>query len=175
MAGRVYQPGEGSERRGDDRGLALSGSSARKLERGGANLLAGRAVTRRMFPLTAKELDFDVDPTVVIEHGLMPLSVAAANAEQRENFLRSYLIIYVNEEVKPKVWFAASVPSLAFSTLRRFARPLSQLSRACPAMLVSVATRCRATSASSKTRCWDPGFPPIGRAPRSTMSRFCPR
>ncbi len=41
------------------RGLrfAMTGSSARKLRRGGANLLAGRARTLRMHPLTARELD----------------------------------------------------------------------------------------------------------------------
>jgi uncharacterized protein len=33
----------------------LSGSSARKLRRGGANLLAGRAVPLRMHPLTVEE------------------------------------------------------------------------------------------------------------------------
>ena len=36
--------------------FALTGSSARKLKRGGANLLPGRVVNRRFFPLTAAEL-----------------------------------------------------------------------------------------------------------------------
>ena len=41
------------------RGLrfALTGSSARKLRRGGVNLLAGRALSMRMHPLVAAELD----------------------------------------------------------------------------------------------------------------------
>ena len=36
----------------------LTGSSARKLKRGGANLLAGRALTCRLHPLVSAELDF---------------------------------------------------------------------------------------------------------------------
>lgn len=35
----------------------LSASSARKLKRGGANLLAGRAEVRHLFPFVASELD----------------------------------------------------------------------------------------------------------------------
>jgi predicted AAA+ superfamily ATPase len=42
--------------------FALTGSSARKLKRGGVNLLAGRALTLAMHPLTCAELGsaFDV-------------------------------------------------------------------------------------------------------------------
>src|SRR3954451_5693248 len=36
--------------------FALTGSSARKLKRGAANLLAGRAIVRNLFPLTFAEL-----------------------------------------------------------------------------------------------------------------------
>ena len=41
----------------------LSGSSARKLKRGGANLLAGRAVEKQLFPLTFSEIgdQFDLE------------------------------------------------------------------------------------------------------------------
>ena len=49
----------------EKRGLlfVLTGSSARKLRRRGVNLLAGRALTCRMHPLTATELrdDFTLD------------------------------------------------------------------------------------------------------------------
>ena len=39
----------------------LTGGSVRKLKRGGANLLAGRAWRAEMFPLTSKEIpDFDL-------------------------------------------------------------------------------------------------------------------
>jgi hypothetical protein len=39
----------------------MTGSSARKLKRGAANLLAGRAFTNYLFPLTFLELDSDFD------------------------------------------------------------------------------------------------------------------
>ena len=49
----------------EERGVAfaLTGSSARTLRRAGVNLLAGRALTYRMYPLTAGELgdDFDLE------------------------------------------------------------------------------------------------------------------
>jgi len=37
----------------------LTGSSARKLKRGGANLLAGRAWQAALFPLTSQEIPVD--------------------------------------------------------------------------------------------------------------------
>lgn len=45
-------------RRGTRHRFALTGSSARQLERSGANLLPGRVVNRRFFPLTAGELGY---------------------------------------------------------------------------------------------------------------------
>src|SRR4051794_14331175 len=41
--------------------FVLTGSSARKLRRAGVNLLAGRALTRFLHPLTAKELGRDFE------------------------------------------------------------------------------------------------------------------
>ena len=47
--------------------FALTGSSARKLRRRGVNLLAGRALTRSMHPLTVTELGRDFDLRRAIE------------------------------------------------------------------------------------------------------------
>ena len=47
--------------------FALTGSSARKLKRGGANLLAGRAFVCNLFPLTAKELQEQFNLSDVLE------------------------------------------------------------------------------------------------------------
>src|SRR5437870_3166507 len=55
--------------------FALSGSSARKLWRGGANLLAGRAVTRALGPFSFAELGARYDPDRVLEFGTLPLVV----------------------------------------------------------------------------------------------------
>lgn len=50
----------------------LTGSSARKLRRGGVNLLGGRARTRRLHPLCARELGDRFDLATAIERGLLP-------------------------------------------------------------------------------------------------------
>lgn len=82
------------------RHFALTGSSARKLRHGAANLLAGRAVVRTLFPLTSAEVDrvFRVDQAM--HFGAMPLSVTAADDEAREDYLRAFVTTYLAEEVK---------------------------------------------------------------------------
>ncbi|MCC6221296.1 MAG: ATP-binding protein [Deltaproteobacteria bacterium] len=80
--------------------FALSGSSARKLKRGAANMLAGRANTKALYPLTLAEVDFQVRPEEVLEYGLLPLSVGASRNYDKEDFLKSYVTIYLSEEIK---------------------------------------------------------------------------
>lgn len=80
--------------------FVLSGSSARKLKRGGANLLAGRAVLRKLSPLTTAETEFTVPSEQLLRYGSMPLSVTAADDEAREEFLRAYVTTYLAEEVR---------------------------------------------------------------------------
>ena len=50
----------------------LTGSSARKLRRGGVNLLGGRARTKYLHPFTYKELGDKFDLARAIERGLLP-------------------------------------------------------------------------------------------------------
>ena len=52
--------------------FALTGSSARKLRRGGVNLLAGRARTLAMHPLTAAELGPAFDLAHSVRYGQLP-------------------------------------------------------------------------------------------------------
>ncbi len=52
--------------------FALCGSSARKLRRGGANLLAGRAITLSMEGFSAAELEADFDLEFSLDWGLLP-------------------------------------------------------------------------------------------------------
>ena len=52
--------------------FAMTGSSARSLRRRGVNLLAGRAHTYRMHPLTAGELGADFDPAAALRYGHLP-------------------------------------------------------------------------------------------------------
>jgi predicted AAA+ superfamily ATPase len=76
--------------------FALSGSSARKLKRGGANLLAGRARTLSMHPFTATELGKRFDLAHAIRFGMLPsVWVAPEPAE----YLKSYVGAYLREEV----------------------------------------------------------------------------
>lgn len=77
--------------------FALTGSSARKLKRGSANLLAGRAVTREMFPLTAAELgpSFSLQRSVRIGH--LP---QAQSSGDPEDYLLAYVGTYLKEEVQ---------------------------------------------------------------------------
>lgn len=80
--------------------FALTGSSARKLRRGAANLLAGRAVVRNLFPLTSAETSFAVPLEQLLRFGAMPLSVTAPDDDAREDFLRAYVSTYLTEEIR---------------------------------------------------------------------------
>jgi predicted AAA+ superfamily ATPase len=87
------------EERGYKR-FALTGSSARKLKRGAANLLAGRAVVKNLLPLTSKEMNFSAPVRQLLRFGSLPLSVTARDDVAREEFLRAYVTTYLAEEIK---------------------------------------------------------------------------
>jgi predicted AAA+ superfamily ATPase len=83
------------ERRAAPR-FVLTGSTTRKLRRGGVDLLAGRALVHTLHPFMAAELRrFDL--TGSLERGLVPLVVSAR--EPRET-LAAYATAYVEAEVK---------------------------------------------------------------------------
>lgn len=75
----------------------LTGSSARSLRRVGVNLLAGRAHTYQMFPLTAAELgeDFCIQDSLLIGH----LPSVWKEKDSAQEYLRSYIGTYLKEEV----------------------------------------------------------------------------
>jgi predicted AAA+ superfamily ATPase len=77
--------------------FALTGSSARKLRRGGVNLLAGRARTLELFPLTAGELGGDFDLQHALRFGGLP---AAWVEKDPAEFVASYVRTYLEEEVR---------------------------------------------------------------------------
>lgn len=79
--------------------FALTGSSARKLKRGSANLLAGRAFTYNLFPFTAHELGERFELTKALESGTLPMAYLADTPEERHLYLRTYVQTYVKEEV----------------------------------------------------------------------------
>lgn len=89
--------------------FALLGSSARKLKRGGANLLAGRAISRELFPLLPSELGKDFNLTQFLALGSIPLILA--NAEPMDA-LRTYVDLYLKEEIKAEA-LVRSLPGFA--------------------------------------------------------------
>ncbi len=78
----------------------LSGSSARKLRRGQANLLPGRIHVHYMHPLLACELGSDFDLDRVLAHGSLPGIYAEADEATRSLDLRSYVDTYLRAEIQ---------------------------------------------------------------------------
>ena len=74
----------------------LCGSSARKLKRGHANLLGGRAWRYEMFPLVTAELK-RIDLLHVLNHGMIPLHYLQGDGYKRS--LKAYVQDYLKEEV----------------------------------------------------------------------------
>lgn len=77
----------------------LTGSSARKLKRGGANLLAGRAFVYNLFPLTHVELAEKFDLIAVLQWGSLPKIFQFESSEEKELFLDAYVNTYLTEEI----------------------------------------------------------------------------
>jgi predicted AAA+ superfamily ATPase len=78
----------------------LSGSSARKLRRGQANLLPGRVIVYAMHPLLERELGSSFRLERALAHGTLPATWTEDDAEQRAELLRSYSDVYLREEVQ---------------------------------------------------------------------------
>ncbi len=79
--------------------FVLTGSSARKLKRGGANLLAGRAFLYNLFPLTHIELGDKFDLHEVLAFGSLPKIFQYSDDSEKIQFLNSYTHTYLKEEI----------------------------------------------------------------------------
>ena len=77
--------------------FALTESSARKLKRSGANLLAGRARTLTMHPFTASELGAAFNLGLAIRYGMLPTVWVRDDPAE---YLKSYVGTYLREEVQ---------------------------------------------------------------------------
>ncbi len=115
--------------------FALTGSSARQLRAKGVNLLAGRAVTLGMHPLTAAELGTRFDVRRSLEVGHLPSAQLAADAASARDYLKSYVQTYLREEVQQE---GLSRNLAAFS---RFLEAAS-FSQACELNISAVAREC---------------------------------
>jgi len=82
----------------ENRGLhfALCGSSARKVKRGAANLLGGRANRYELHGLTAGELGGEFDLDRMLNHGYLPRIYEASRPKR---MLDAYVADYLKEEV----------------------------------------------------------------------------
>jgi len=79
--------------------FALTGSSARKLRRGSANMLAGRANHFELFPLTHRELGGEFDLEQVLSFGSLPEPALSTSDIEKQRFLKSYVQTYIREEI----------------------------------------------------------------------------
>lgn len=82
-----------------DKTFIMTGSSARKLKHGGANLLAGRAFVYHLYPLTASELDDDFDLDHALRWGTLPEISQCETDLERQEFLNAYAHTYLKEEI----------------------------------------------------------------------------
>ena len=82
------------ERRGCS--FALCGSSARRVRRGGANLLGGRAVRYELRGVVARELEDDFDLDRLLNHGCLP---RIYRADRLARLLDAYVGDYLKEEI----------------------------------------------------------------------------
>lgn len=82
----------------EEKGLhfILTGSSPRKLKRGGGNLLGGRAWTRHLFPLVTAEIPH-YDLLRILNVGALPFIYDSLNPEED---LKAYVGNYLKEEIQ---------------------------------------------------------------------------
>lgn len=89
-------------------GFLLTGSSARKLRRGHANLLAGRAWRRQLMPLTSAEIS-GLELEQAMTSGLLPPHFLS---EHPLEDLRAYVGDYLKEEIAAEA-LTANIPAFA--------------------------------------------------------------
>jgi predicted AAA+ superfamily ATPase len=95
--------------------FALTSSSARKLKRGGADLLAGRAITRHMEGLMYSEMENAFNLDQVLQWGTLPMIVAFANDKAHvADTLSAYVHTYIREEIKEEGLVRKTEPFIRF-------------------------------------------------------------
>lgn len=78
----------------------LTGSSARKLKKGAANLLAGRAFVYSLHPFSSFELGDLFDLNSALHWGSLPKTIDFQNDEDKTSFLKAYALTYLREEIQ---------------------------------------------------------------------------
>ncbi len=78
----------------------LTGSSARKLKRGKANLLPGRVFTYQLGPLVASELNYEMNQNHLLKFGALPEAYLGNSPITAKKLLKSYSGTYLKEEIQ---------------------------------------------------------------------------
>jgi len=94
--------------------FVLSGSSARKLKRGAANLLAGRAFVYNLFPLCMAELGQSFDLHEVLRWGSLPKVFHLQSDREKIAYLNAYVQTYFAEEIRAEQVIRKLAPFRAF-------------------------------------------------------------
>lgn len=119
----------------------LTGSSARKLKHGGANLLAGRAFVKTLFPLSYLELPNTFNLEHALHFGMLPKIVSLNTRDEKIAFLQSYAYTYLKEEI----WAEQLVRKL--DPFRRFLEVAAQ----CNGKIINYANISKDCGADEKT------------------------
>ncbi len=99
----------------------MTGSSAKKLKRGGANLLAGRAFVYYLFPFSLFEINNQYNVLNSLEWGLLPATTQYHDNNDRYQFLHAYTNTYLKEEI----WNEQFIKNL--DPFRRFLEVAAQM------------------------------------------------
>lgn len=124
-----------------DKIFILTGSSARRLKRGGANLLAGRAFVYHLYALSSFETKNAFDLDKALNWGTLPKIFAFEDDTQKNEFLRSYADTYLKEEI----WNEQVIRKL--QPFRRFLEVAAQ----CNGKIINYANIARDVGADDKT------------------------
>jgi len=124
-----------------DKIFILTGSSARKLKHGGANLLAGRAFVYHLYALSCFELGDSFDLGKALQWGTLPKIFSLKEDEDKIEFLRSYSDTYLKEEI----WNEQVVRKL--QPFRRFLEVAAQ----CNGKIINFANIARDVGVDDKT------------------------
>lgn len=94
--------------------FVLTGSSARKLKKMNANLLAGRARTREFYTITSHEMNYNFNLRDILRFGCLPAVLNLNSAADKAEFLEAYVQTYLNEEIKQEAIVRALEPFVRF-------------------------------------------------------------
>ena len=103
-----------------DKHFILTGSSARKLKQGGANLLAGRAFVYHLAPFTDTEIPYQEQLIHHLQWGTLPKIFEYKTSEKKALYLEAYTNTYLKEEI----WAEQFIRELA--PFRRFLEVAAQ-------------------------------------------------